>query len=213
MSERLGILAYGSLIDDPGDEIAVATAEILYDGIVTPFAVEFARSSRTRAGAPTLVPVATGGAPVPARIYVLRDDISGQEARGMLWRRETRAPGRAPSPAGRPKSVSNDVLIDYVENFLGISTVLYTRLAANIAPLTPQRLAELALNSARCGEVLAQGRDGISYLISAQGNGIHTKLSRAYEVELLRQTGAVTLGEALVRIRAQGIRKPREKVE
>jgi len=60
MTAELGILAFGSLIDRPGWEIeqAIVTRK---SGIRTPFSVEFARSSRTRAGAPTLVPVEAGG--------------------------------------------------------------------------------------------------------------------------------------------------------
>ena len=65
---KIGILAYGSLIDDPDIEIAAATAEITR-GVQTPFSVEFTRSSTTRGGAPTLVPVDVGGAQVAAIIY------------------------------------------------------------------------------------------------------------------------------------------------
>jgi hypothetical protein len=204
MSRHRGILAYGSLINDPGEEIAAATAEIMCDGIMTPFPVEFARSSRTRAGAPTLVPVPAGGSRVPGRVFVLREDVSDQEARDMLWRRETGRKGRLPNLAEHSNPGPNDVVIDNVVDFHGIRMVLYTRIASNIAPLTPQRLAELALRSARCGEVAAKGRDGISYLMAALGNGAHTKLSAAYEAELLRQTGAATLAEALGRVRVLG---------
>ena len=74
--------------------------------------------------------------------------------------------------------------------------MLYTRIAANITPLTPQRLAELALKSTRCAEVAGKGRDGISYLIAALRNGVRTTLSEAYEEEVLRRTGAATLADA-----------------
>ena len=57
----VGILAYGSLIDDPGSEIGEVIADVISD-IETPFSVEFARSSSTRSGAPTLIPVEAGGA-------------------------------------------------------------------------------------------------------------------------------------------------------
>src|SRR5262245_2721976 len=71
----VGILAYGSLIEDPGQEIAAAKARI-EPNVETPFKVEFARTSSTRAGAPTLVPVMTGGGHVPAQIIVLKNTIS-----------------------------------------------------------------------------------------------------------------------------------------
>jgi hypothetical protein len=204
MSVHLGILAYGSLINEPGEEIAAATVEIIRDAITTPFPVEFARSSHIRAGAPTLVPVATGGRHIPARIFVLRGDVSDQEAREMLWRRETGKKGSAPSSFGRSDPGPNDVVIDEVVDFHGIRKVLYTRIRPNIDPLTPQHLAELALRSACCTKVAAKGRDGISYLMAALGNAAHTRLSAAYERELLHRTHAVTLTEALQRMRSSG---------
>jgi cation transport regulator ChaC len=101
VNARVGILAYGSLIDDPGSEIAGATAYIVNDAVTTPSKVEFARSSNSRAGAPTLVPVDSGGARVPARIFVLKEGISKHAAWEMLWRRET---GRRNAPASRTKA-------------------------------------------------------------------------------------------------------------
>jgi hypothetical protein len=79
----VGILAYGSLIEDPGPEIAAATARIESD-VNTPFKVEFARTSRTRGGAPTLIPIRTGGNHVPAQIIVLRETVPLDEARGLI---------------------------------------------------------------------------------------------------------------------------------
>ena len=68
----IGILAYGSLGDDPGAEIGSLVAERI-GGVRTPFRVEFARQSRTRGGAPTLVPVSEGGASVEAKVLVLKN--------------------------------------------------------------------------------------------------------------------------------------------
>jgi hypothetical protein len=62
-------VAYGSLISDPGDEIRSTTIETK-KGVITPFKVEFARKSRSRKGAPTLVPVEQGGAQVSAWRWV-----------------------------------------------------------------------------------------------------------------------------------------------
>ena len=81
-------MAYGSLIEEPGNEILAATEKILVADVKTPFPVEFARTSSKRAGAPTLIPY-KGGERVPARIFVLRPQLSEQEAKDMLWRRET----------------------------------------------------------------------------------------------------------------------------
>ena len=48
----VGILAYGSLIDEPGEEIDSATLAV-NGPVLTPFKVEFARKSTTRASAPS----------------------------------------------------------------------------------------------------------------------------------------------------------------
>src|SRR5581483_11635375 len=83
---KYGIFGFGSLISDPGEELTRATAR--RQDLETPFAVEYGRSSNTRGGAPTLVPVKTGGAKVKATVFVLKDSISEQEARDILYRRE-----------------------------------------------------------------------------------------------------------------------------
>src|SRR5437868_3179520 len=55
---KVGIFGFGSLIADPGEELANATASRME--AETPFAVEYGRTSKkTRGGAPTLVPVKT----------------------------------------------------------------------------------------------------------------------------------------------------------
>lgn len=53
-----GIIAYVSLVHDPGPEIASLIVERV--DVVTPFRVEFARLSTSRVDAPTLVPVTEG---------------------------------------------------------------------------------------------------------------------------------------------------------
>ena len=50
--------------------------------------IEFARSNRTRDGAPVLVPVGTGGTPVSGVILLLREGLSEQEVMDRLYRRE-----------------------------------------------------------------------------------------------------------------------------
>lgn len=92
MTERVGILAYGSLISDPGREIKAATIRTIAD-IETPFAVEFARSSYSRGGAPTLVPVSSGGSKVRSKIIVV--DALAEDATNMLYRREIHKVGEA----------------------------------------------------------------------------------------------------------------------
>ena len=100
----VGILAFGSMAEEPGPELAATATRRI--AVQTPFFVEFARSSRTRDGAPTLVPVRAGGARVPATILVLDDSVTVADARAILYRRET---GRlndisaVPRPAGSPR--------------------------------------------------------------------------------------------------------------
>ena len=193
--KRLGILAYGSLIDDPREEIEAVTVNRI-DGVVTPFKVEFARSSRTRSGAPTLVPVERGGAHVKAWIFILKESVSEKEAMDMLWRRETNqvSSGKVYTRPARPDE--NTVLVERLEKFHNIDVVLYTKIGANIDPLTPQKLARLAIDSAE-SEAGEQGRDGISYLIAAKRNGIQTPLMPEYEEEILREVGSTSLQDAL----------------
>ncbi|HLE24470.1 MAG TPA: hypothetical protein VI935_02330 [Thermodesulfobacteriota bacterium] len=196
----IGILAYGSLIDDPGQEIQAVIAKRV-EGVETPFKVEFARKSRRRDYAPTLVPVEEGGAYVKSVILVLKEHVSEAEAICMLWRRETNQVGsqRTYKPSANPGP--NTVIIDRLENFQGIGVVFYTKISANIDNPTPKKLAELAIQSARA-KAGAEGRDGISYLISAKRNGIMTPLMSEYEKEILRRTGTQSLEEALKFLRA-----------
>ena len=190
----VGILAYGSLIDDPGCEIEAVISSKRED-VQTPFNVEFARCSSTRGGAPTLVPVEEGGAQVKAVILVLKERASLDEAKDMLWRRETNNIGTGQCYE-RPASPEQDkVFVEHLNDFGGISSVIYTRIASNISPLTAPQLAELAIQSATSAHG-AEKRDGISYLISAKRNGIVTPLSTAYEKEILQKTQSRDLEEA-----------------
>jgi hypothetical protein len=85
--EKIGILAFGSLIDHPGKEIeAMEIRSERRQEVETPFAVEFARSSRGRAGAPTLVPHSQGSK-VKANVIVIHSSTL-EYAKDCLWRRE-----------------------------------------------------------------------------------------------------------------------------
>src|SRR5258708_20723725 len=97
----MAILAYGSLIDEPGEELENCIVDRL-GPILTPFKVEYARSSRTRGGAPTLVPVDGGGFQVSAVVFVLSDAMSEKGAKDILWRRHTLRAQRSYSPPSRP---------------------------------------------------------------------------------------------------------------
>lgn len=187
----VGILAYGSLIANPGDEInAVMTGT--KSGVETPFNVEFARSSRERHGAPTLVPVEVGGARVQA--YILLLDASVEDATDRLYRREINQVGTAKRYKHSENPGVDTVIVKRLMNFHDMDVVLYTHIGKNIDDLTPAKLAQLAIKSA---QELDNGRDGISYLIDAKRHGIKTKLSDAYEEEIKKQLGPKDLDEAL----------------
>lgn len=185
----LGILAYGSLIDDPGDELAPHIVEIVR-GVPTPFPVEFARKSQSRGDAPTLVPY-DSGASVDAAILVVERSVA--DTIDMLWRRETRTADRSRGYPGLRPDRPNAVRVETLSDRAGCETLLYTNIAANIAPLTAEHLAELAVASVAKAK---PGLDGIAYLIAAQANGIVTALSPDYAAAVLRLTGAPNLNAA-----------------
>lgn len=191
----VGILAFGSLVDAPGDEIASLVGRRI-DGVWTPFGVEYARTSRTRGGAPTLVPLPDGGAPVVATVLVLHEGVALETARDVVYRREAQKIGESITYAA-----SGRHWVDVLHGFAGLDVVVYTALPPNIAPLTAARLAELAVASART-TVAHVRRDGISYLIDQQARGVITPLTASYEDEILRLSGAADLEEAWSRLRA-----------
>lgn len=196
----IGILAFGSLRTDPGPELE---AEIIARRqATTPFPVEYARYSGTRGDAPTLVPVSSGST-VKAEILLLRDDVNIQDARDMLWRRETRREGTGERYTDPIRPGRNDVLVRDLSNFAGLATVLYADFApeGKIANPDPQQLAEKAVQSVKRAK---RTHDGISYLIDAKSAGVLTRLTSAYEAEILRLTGASTLTDARERAETDG---------
>ena len=192
----IGILAYGSLLDDPGVELAGTVQRV--DDAETPFRVEFARSSRTRDGGPTLVPVTTGGTQVSAGVLVLKDSISKESACDMLYRRETQQVGAAVSYSRRTRHWIH-TLVDWGE----VDVCLYTAFEPNIHPSerSAENLAQLAIKSASCAAGMTR-RDGISYLEKVKQRGVETLLMRNYEEEILSQSDAHSLADAWARARA-----------
>lgn len=189
----VGILAFGSMVEEPGDELINVVTQRLE--VQTPFTVEFARSSRTRDGAPTLVKVSEGGAHVPASVLVLDDSVTVPAARAMLYRRETWETADK-DPEGQVSWIAE------LTGFTGLSTCLYTSLPANIQPLTVQKLAELAIHSA-AGPAGADRRDGISYLQQQKRRGVLTPLVPPYEEAVLARTDAGDLDSAWEQVRAR----------
>lgn len=191
MSATVGLLAYGSLLSHPGEEIENALAYTIKK-VKTPFGVEFARKSQGRGCAPTLVPVKRGGAAVTGRIYVL--NVPPDEGANILYRREINEVGSTKRYDAGKATRPNSVKVCCRREFPGLNVVLYVELEANIYPLTPESLARLAIRSVTRAD---KGRDGISYLIDARRHGIKTLLSDRYEAEVLRQSGRDSLEDAL----------------
>lgn len=192
----IGILAYGSLIDDPGTELGAVVTEVRRD-ILTPFRVEYARASRKRDGGPTLVPLDAGG-PVRAALLVLKPGVTIPQATDMLYRREIGRVGSSKSYT--PTTGPNAVQVKRLANVLGVATVLYTSIPGNITPLNPKELARRAIESAR-GAAGADQQDGISYLRRAIENGIETPMTPNYVKEILAITGTEDLQAAWASIR------------
>jgi cation transport regulator ChaC len=191
----IGILAYGSLIEDPGVEIEPLIQKRI-NNVTTPFKIEFARSSSTRGGAPTVVPVVEGGSTVSATILVLNEETTIEMAKDLLWRRETRKEG-SDKHYIHPKTHSpNKMVVEQIADFSGLDTVLYTKLGKNIDNLCSERLATLAINSAKSNDVDI-GKDGISYLIDTKKQEITTPLAEGYEKAILSSLSVESLNEAL----------------
>ena len=189
--KNIGILAYGSLISDPGKEIKALIVKRVETK--TPFAVEFARLSRKRGDAPTLVPYESGDR-VRAELLILRNDVTFDEAQDLLWRRECDQIGSGKRyPAGNEP---NSVCIRELQNFFGFENVLYTdfRPAGKLSEVTPPYLAECAIASVAKAE---EGKDGISYLIQVMNSGVKTSLTDQYASSVLALTGTASLSEAL----------------
>jgi hypothetical protein len=189
--KNIGILAFGSLIADPGKELLPKITMRIKT--LTPFGVEYGRLSQTRGGAPTLVPHQLG-APVEGEILVLDDTVSVDEARNMLWRRERRIEG-----SGKPYVVepgANEVLIRDWTDSPCVEHVLYTDFNSEVKIANPQAedLARRAIQSVAAAK---EGMDGITYLKNNLASGIKTKLSADYEAEILKQTKTSSLVAAL----------------
>lgn len=194
----VGILAYGSLISDPGVEITPLIVRRL--PATTPFPVEYARLSRSRGGAPTVVPHSSG-CPVKAEVLVLSDSVSLADAKSLLWRRETRNEGSDRTYRG--STSPNAVLVRDEPGLCGLSHVLYTDFnpGGKLSDPHPQALAEAAIGSVTKAP---SGKDGISYLVDLINAGVETQLTPGYIKHILGLTGAASLGEALDSLKTRG---------
>ena len=203
----IGILAYGSLITHPGPEIESVLDHMIPD-VLTPFPVEYARRSQSRAGAPTLVPVPFDcGTPVKAVVLVLKKYTRRKKAQNFLYRREIHREGDLKviydDEAQRKKR--DALVIESIKNRFGLSVIYYTALKPTFTEIldvkrTLEEKAELLARAAIDSvtqETYAKEMDGIQYLADNIEAGVVTVLTEVYAQAILSKVGIVSnLGQA-----------------
>src|SRR5690606_22745929 len=127
---KLGILTYGSLIDDPGAELGpLITGR---RAALTPFSIEYGRKSGTRGDAPALCPVKQGGTPFQAKLLMLRVSVAASAARDFLYRRACRIASFACCfQPGNPRGFG----VLECERFLEVDLAVAAAYPQNVAPL------------------------------------------------------------------------------
>jgi hypothetical protein len=195
----IGILAYGSLITHPGHEIESVLDRVIPD-VLTPFPVEYARRSQSRAGTPTLVPVPTGcGASVKAVVLVLKKYTRKKKALNFLYRREIHREGdltvNYDDQAQRQKK--DALVIENLKNQYGLKLVYYATLKPNFGQILdsniPQEEKATLLTRAAIDsithETFDKGLDGIQYLVDNIDAGVVTALTETYAQAILEKAG------------------------
>lgn len=181
MVEHIGIYAYGSLIERPGEDIKPLIEE--YIDHVSPWPIEYARSSSSREGAPTVV-IFRSGSHVNGKILRLSLELNERNLQKVIYivhEREER-PG-----------------MNYIKTMtLGkFSAVVYCDIPATISNPTPDILAQLAINSVKaCQEKGKLEKNGIRYLLENINRGVITPLTESYKAKILEKTGTNNLEEA-----------------
>ena len=208
---KIGILAFGSLIESPGDEIK--NNELKRIDCETPFKVEYSRISRSRSDAPTLIPVENDakGKRVRAKLIILKPEISLDEAKTILWRRETHTSDKEGAYKEPTNPTPKNVLIRVLDDFCNTEKVIYSAflIQPEYKDLTPNKLADFAIRSI-LRDAVCKEKDGIRYLLSAKKSGIETELSKEYEEKILEKTKTKTLEEAIEKLDRQRKLYPRE---
>lgn len=200
----IGILAYGSLISEPGPEIRSVLDHVIPE-VQTLFPIEYARRSQSRAGAPTLVRVDFGN-PVIGKILVLKDLVTSQYAKDMLYRREMHRESIMSiiyddeKQRNKHSKKLSPVLIECHKEFHGISEVYYTQIESNFPEILSKEiskdekadfLADAAIKSINL-DTYGQGLDGIQYLADNIDAGVITSLTEVYQKAILQKAGNAT---------------------
>ena len=190
-----GIIAFGSLIDDPGKELEKFIVKKVPD-IITPFKIEYGRKSSSRANAPTLIPIANGGEYVKATLLILSDELKLTEVKNMLYRRELHKVGSNNVYKDRVKPKNNHLVIKEHSGIQGVKIALSANFGQNLDSITPEILSDLAIKSFKSDNV-EKGKDGISYLNNNIKNGIITPMTKDYKSMILKKMNATSLDEIL----------------
>lgn len=198
---KIGILAFGSLIDNPGQEIK--DVEVKRINCETPFPIEFARISSSRNNAPTLIPIKDNsrGKKTKATVIVIDKKKSLDEAKSILWRRECHKTDKLEDYKEPAKPTHKNVLLGELDDFCGLDKVIYTYflLQPIFSELTTEKLADFAIESIRA-EAGKEEKDGIRYLLSTKQHGIKTQYSEEYEELILIKTESNSLSEAIEKL-------------
>jgi cation transport regulator ChaC len=152
----IGILAYGSLIANPGDEIQASTQHVIHD-IDTPFEVEYARSSTGRAGAPTLVLVPNGkGGRVRSCIFVLKENITLETAQDMLYRREINRVGGSQTYPKPKAEAKNAIFIRQLPSDGDCTPILYTDISYSQKTKIAEIYSDTATTQEKAGRLASR---------------------------------------------------------
>jgi len=197
---KLGMLAFGSLVKDPGPVLDALTMTRFKTK--TPFPVEYGRiSGITRGGAPTVVRHQAGG-PVAAEVLVLRPEVTFGKARNALWNRERRKENSTDDyEEGRSP---NSVLVRELKNHEGGERVLFADFpdCGKIGRPDARELARHAIDSVLKAK---PGMDGITYLADNIDAGIVTPLTAPYIRELQQMVGVNTFKPVRLLARSVGV--------
>ena len=182
VKKKLGILAFGSLLSNPGKEISRHIVERI--PYTTPFRLEYVMCSTLQGDPPTLGRW-QGGKRVQTFILLL--DIDATE-KGLAMAKEILR-----------KQVGGSISVKWDERSRDFRTLIYHSLRPKgiALPPSPRKLARLAVRSVVvCKEMGVPQRNGIRYLLNNIENGIITPLTEEYKKEILLVTRTETLEEA-----------------
>ncbi|MBU4502272.1 MAG: hypothetical protein KKA79_06755 [Nanoarchaeota archaeon] len=176
-NEHIAILAYGSLIWEPGEEIKQHIIAVV--DCITPFNVEYAqRSYKSRGGAPTLTKISGIGNKTRAKLLVLdyHNTIEGKKkVYSLICQRENTPKKEWNDEAEPPKPI-------YITNLEDYDSVFYCAFKGEPEnTITSENLVNWAKESViACNKEGKIENNGVRYLINCYKNGVVTPLTEEY---------------------------------